>query len=198
MLRTLFALTVAAAMGTAPAYAQDTAATPAPDQAAPAPAAPKVLTKEEAAVGDVYQRTEGDWTMMCEKTVAGDDPCRMSQLLRDDNGNPVIEVELTRLSGENVPAAVLIFNTPVLTLLPEGVTLTIDGGNPAKLPFLFCEPKSCVSRVNLREADTGAFKRGSAATVRIVPMQAPDNSVTVKMSLAGFTAAYDSLQPVGQ
>ncbi|MBV2360855.1 invasion associated locus B family protein [Thalassococcus sp. CAU 1522] len=161
------------------------------DQTADAPSG-------EPAVGDVYQRQEGDWRLVCEKTLSGEDPCRMAQLMRDANNNPVMEAELTRLAGENLPAAVMVINTPLLTLLTEGVTLTIDGGSPAKIPFMFCDNQSCVARVNLREQDVSTFKRGNVARVRIVPLAAPDNSVTVDMSLKGFTAAFDSIPALAQ
>ena len=191
MTRFLVSLTCIAAFAAAPAFAQQAdEGTTDPSLVPPVPA---VKTEAEANVGDLYAKVEGDWRLACEKTLSGDDPCRMGQLLRDEAGNPVIEVEVTRLKGENLPDAMMVINTPVGTILPEGVTVTIDGGKPAKLPFFYCDGQVCVTRVNLREADATAFKRGNVAEVRIVPVTAPNNPVSVNMSLTGFTAAYDSL-----
>jgi invasion protein IalB len=162
-------------------------------EAAPAPTPPPLKTEEEAVVGEAYGRIEGDWRVLCQKTLSGDDPCRMGQLLRDTAGNPVIEVEVTRFQGENAPDAVMIINTPVGTILTEGVTLTIDASKPAKVPFFYCDGQVCVSRVNLRDADATAFKRGNVTKVSIVPVTNPGQTVSVDMSLTGFTAAYDSL-----
>ena len=197
MTRPLVILSMLAALAAGPVWAQESTATT--EEAQAEEAAP--ATEGEAAVpavGEPYERTEGDWTLVCQKTLSGDDPCRMAQLLRDNQDNPVIEAELSRLEGENLPAAVMVFNTPLLTVLPEGVTLSIDGGSPVKIPFLFCDRSACIARVNLRDPDVNAFKRGGAATVRIVPLAAPDNSVTLTMSLTGFTAAYDSIIPISQ
>ncbi|MDJ0822197.1 MAG: invasion associated locus B family protein [Paracoccaceae bacterium] len=192
MTRPLVLLSMVAALVAGPVWAQEsTTEAPAEEAAQAAEGAAAV-----PAVGDSYERTEGDWTLICEKTLSGDDPCRMAQLLRDNNDNPVIEAELSRLQGENLPSAVMVFNTPLLTVLPEGVTLSIDGGSPVKIPFLFCDRSACIARVNLRDPDVNTFKRGANATVRIVPLAAPDNSVTLTMSLTGFTAAYDSINPV--
>lgn len=196
MTRSILTLSLLATLLTGPVFAQqatdDAAAAPAADAAAPA--GPVFKTAEEAAVDETYGRTEGDWNVICQKTLSGEDPCLMAQLLRDEAGNPVINVEVSRLKVEGGPDAMMIINTPVGTILPEGVSVTIDNGKPAKLPFFYCDGQVCVTRVNLRDADAAAFKRGNLAKVRIVPVTNPNEPVTVNMSLKGFTAAYDALQ----
>jgi invasion protein IalB len=186
--------TVASILFAGYAAAQDTTTTEAPAEDA-APAAP--LTKETAEIGQAYRTTNGDWNVDCEKTLSGNDPCLMVQVLRDDANIAVMETEVTRLPSGNGPAAVLLIKTPLMTLLPEGVTLSIDGGDPARIPFLFCDSSICMARANLREQDVAAFKRGVKAALRIVPVAAPDQSVTVDMSLSGFTASYDGLPELG-
>lgn len=199
MTRSLFALSLIAALAAAPVMAQQ-ADTEAEAEAAPAETAeaapaqpPRMKTEEEAVVGEPYGRIEGDWRVVCQKTLSGEDPCRMGQLLRDEAGNPVIEVEVSRFKGGNAPDAVMVINTPVGTILTEGVTLTIDTSKPAKVPFFYCDGQVCVSRVNLRDADAAAFKRGNMAKVTIVPVTNPGTPVSVDMPLTGFTASYDSL-----
>ena len=176
--------------------------TPAPeDTSTEAPA--DATTEEEAPANDpadnLYTETHGDWTTVCEKVLTGDDPCgSMQQVLKGAEGNDVIQIELNRLTGANTPAAVMLINTPLLTLLPEGVGLSIDGGKTARVPFFVCDNSKCIARVSLRNEDVSAFKRGNAATMTIVPANAPDQKITTEMSLSGFTAAYDSLKEFGQ
>lgn len=155
------------------------------------------VTKETAEIGQAYRTTNGDWNVDCEKTVSGNDPCLMIQVLRDEADIAVMETEVTRVNSGSGSAAVMLIKTPLMTLLPEGVTLRIDGGDPARIPFFFCDSSVCLARANLRDQDVAAFKRGAKAELRIVPVAAPNQSVTVDMSLRGFTASYDSLPVLG-
>lgn len=202
MTNRLFLLsTVASLLFAGFAAAQDTSTAEAPAETTEAPAedaAPVVpLTKETAEIGQGYRTTNGDWNVDCEKTVSGDDPCLMNQVLRNDEDFAIMETEVTRLASGSGSAAVLLIKTPLMTMLPEGVTLRIDGGDPARIPFFFCDSSICMARANLRDQDVAAFKRGSKAELRIVPVAAPDQSVTVEMSLSGFTASYDVLPELG-
>lgn len=183
MKNTLALLSLVAATLAVPALAQE--------EAAPAPQQP-ATSADDAAVGDLYQLREGAWTLVCEKTLTGDDPCSMMQLLRDGTGNPVMQAEVNR-AGADGRAAVMQINTPLLTLLPRGVSLSIDEGKAARVPFLYCDPEACVARVDLRPGDLAAFKQGNKADLAVVPITAPDQSVAVTMSLEGFTAAFDAL-----
>jgi invasion protein IalB len=71
--------------------AQDAAAPAAP--AAATPAAP--LTKETAAIGQIYVASKSDpWETRCTKTDGAKDPCQLFQLLRDEKGGAVAEVNL--------------------------------------------------------------------------------------------------------
>ncbi len=48
------------------------------------------------------------------------------------------------------------------------------------------------ARIGLTEPEVEALKRGVTATLEIVPAQAPDQTVSIEASLAGFTAAYEA------
>ena len=54
----------------------------------------------------------------------------------------------------------------------------------------------CLSMLNSTKTKNliEGFKKGSAATVTIVPVGAPDQKVALAVSLKGFTAGYDALQ----
>ncbi|MFQ3184126.1 MAG: invasion protein IalB [Alteromonas macleodii] len=138
------------------------------------------------------QEVFSDWALRCLKVEDGDDPCQMYQLLSDAEGNAIAEIAIVSLSssGEAVAGATIV--APLETSLSEQITLRVDGGQARRFPFDFCNAGGCVTRVGLTETDMALFQRGATATLSMVPAAAPDQIVTVTMSLSGFTAAYNA------
>jgi invasion protein IalB len=210
-LRIALSLALATLLATASAQAQETAApegqpaaeegatgqTPAAEGGAEAgglsmgePVAP-----DGGEIGTPYVKEEhGSWQIRCIRTPSGVDPCQLYQLLRDDEGNPVSEFSLFPLTppqGDAVAGGNII--TPLETLLTQAVTLQIDTGEPRRYPFTFCTPAGCFARIGYSAADIDRFKRGRSATLSIVPLVAPDQRISLTVSLTGFTAGYDAL-----
>jgi invasion protein IalB len=189
------ALVVALAAG--PAAAQETTETPpAADAGTGNDLSMGVEVGGEPKVGDSYIKATFElWEQRCVKTESGADPCQLYQLLKDKDGTAVAELSLFNLpEGTEGPAvAGATFIAPLETLLGEGVRMTVDGGNPKAYPFTFCAQIGCVSRIGFSAEDIATFKRGAAATVTVVPFVAPDEVVTVEVSLRGFTAGYDAM-----
>jgi invasion protein IalB len=185
----------------APLAAQDTVEeTPAPEtDTTVAPADPAdgldmgtPIEGGDPAVGQAYTReTFGDWSMRCLRAPEGPDPCQLYQLLLDSDGNAVAEISMFPLPDGSRAAAGATIVAPLETLLTEQVVISIDGGAAKTYPFTFCNMGGCVARVGFTAEDITAFKRGSAATMRIVPAVAPDQTVELKISLLGFTAGFD-------
>lgn len=134
-----------------------------------------------------------DWALRCLKVAEGDDPCQLYQLLSDEDGNSVAEVAIVSLenSGQAVAGATIV--VPLETLLPEQLTLRVDGGQARRFPYSFCNAGGCVARIGLTANDIALFKRGAAATLSMVPAGAPDQTVVATMSLSGFTAGFDAV-----
>ncbi|QOL80116.1 invasion associated locus B family protein [Pseudooceanicola spongiae] len=200
-----------------PALAQDAAA-PAQDTTAPETTAPAAEAAPADAnstgglsmgedpnatpqAGQTYIKEEiGDWALQCVKTEDGkDEPCQLYQLLRDDTDNPVAEIVLFRVSGAGQVAAGASVIAPLQTLLPSGVLLSVDDGQPKKYPFSVCSRVGCVARIGLTEAEVNAMKNGKQANIVIRPFSAPDVEVKLPASLIGFTAGFDktSQMPIG-
>ncbi len=183
-------LAVCVAMSPVMSLAQDAAA---------APAAP--LTKETAKTGQVYTASKSDpWETRCTKTDAGTDPCKLFQLLHDDKGGPVAEVNLfavapnpNAVAGDPVAAAGAAIVAPLETLLSTGVVIQIDDKEAKVYPFAFCNRYGCVARIGFTAAELDMLKAGTAAKITIVPAAAPQNKVTLAMSLSGFTAGFDAV-----
>lgn len=142
--------------------------------------------------------THGDWAIQCLRVQEGPEPCQMYQLLKDQNGNNVAEVSIFRLNNSGQVAAGGTFVVPLETLLTEKLNMRVDSGQAKRYDFSFCTTVGCYARVGFTAEDVASFRRGAAANVTIVPALAPDQRVTVTMSLSGFTAAYDEITALEQ
>lgn len=150
--------------------------------------------------GDTYRVSEhGDWELRCieagQDAEGNDvkDPCQLYQLLEDQNGNSVAEINLFNLAGDDSLAAGATIVTPLETLLTRQVVMTVDGGQSKAYPFTFCTQIGCFARVGFTSGDVASFRRGNQAKIVIVPAQAPDQTVELTMSLTGFTAGFEAV-----
>ncbi len=132
-----------------------------------------------------------DWTLQCLEVSADNEVCQMYQLLTDGNGANVAEVNIFRLQGGGQAVAGGTFTVPLETLLTQKLRVSIDGREAKLYDFSFCTVQGCFARVGFTAEDVNLFKAGNEAVITIVPVVAPDQTVSVSMSLAGFTAAYD-------
>ncbi|MEM8592399.1 MAG: invasion associated locus B family protein [Pseudomonadota bacterium] len=151
---------------------------------------------EGRVVGEEYiKESFGDWGHRCVVAAEGEDPCNGYQLLFDEDGNSVAEMSIIPLAngGQAVAGGTIV--TPLETLLTRQVTLQIDAGPGRRYPFTFCSRGGCIARVGFTQEDVEALKRGANATLSIVPAGSPDTVVALNVSLSGFTAAFDALQP---
>lgn len=148
-------------------------------------------------LGERYAKSEhGDWSLACIKTEADNDPCSLLQILNDQSGNAVAEVSMFRLEGGGQAVAGATVIVPLETLLPAQLTISVDGAQGKRYNYSFCNPIGCIAQIGLTAADIDAFKKGNTATVSLVPAPAPDQRVTLNMSLKGFTAGYDAVDVV--
>jgi invasion protein IalB len=111
-------------------------------------------------------------------------------LLKDGQGNNVAEFTIFGLPEGNEGPAVAgaTFIAPLETLLTAGMTLQIDAGQAKAYPFTFCAELGCVARIGFTAEEIAQMKKGAAATITIVPFVAPEERVTLTVSLKGFTA----------
>ncbi|MGR3759410.1 invasion associated locus B family protein [Roseobacteraceae bacterium NS-SX3] len=216
MLKLLTPITLAAMLAAAAPLAaqetkpaeEDTAAQPADQaedtQSQAEPKADEVLDLGQPAdsgglkVGDRYSKEKhGDWDLACVKTEAETDPCELLQVLTGPEGKPMAEISMFRIEQEGaqaVAAATII--VPLETLLPAGLTISVDGAPSKRYNYTFCAPVGCFARIGLTASDIDAFKKGSEAVLALRPAPAPDQLVELKMSLKGFTAGYNAVDVV--
>jgi len=145
--------------------------------------------------GSTYvAETHGDWEIRCVRAPEGQvEPCQLYQLLVDETGNPVAEMNVFDLPDQGGIAAGATIITPLETLLQPGLRLRIDDGQWVEYPFAFCQPVGCFVRLGLRPQDLESYRGGDTVNIAIVPLPAPDQVVQVSASLSGFTAGFTAL-----
>lgn len=160
---------------------------------------PPVVAQEtdettEEGIGEVYLREDhGDWAMRCVRTPEDQpDQCHLYQRLFSEPENALAEALFYANAPGSDPAAFVEFITPLRTLLTAGLGVSIDGGQPNRVPFTFCQATGCVARVPLNALELQAFRAGGKSTIFIVPVGA-NQAVTADMSLSGFTAGMGAL-----
>jgi invasion protein IalB len=153
----------------------------------------QIAVEEE--VGKTYvESVHGDWELRCIKAPEGQkDPCQLYQLLKDQNGNSVAEINMFNMPNDDQLAAGATIVTPLETLLTRNVVLAVDGGKAKSYPFTFCTAIGCFARVGFVDEDVSAFKRGNIAKIVVIPAQAPKQKVELTVSLKGFTAAFEAV-----
>lgn len=204
--RSLFtAFSLVLALGTAghaqetTAPAADAPAAPAADgAAAPAAGADALSMGAEAAApdgpGTAYTAATFEaWQQRCMRTTDGADPCQLYQLLKDAQGTSVAEISIFTLSKGQQAVAGATIVAPLETLLTEQLTIAVDDATPKRYPFTWCARLGCVARIGFTQAEIDGLKKGAKATMTIVPVAAPDQKVTLDISLKGFTAGYDAV-----
>ncbi|MGH1465506.1 MAG: invasion associated locus B family protein [Cognatishimia sp.] len=160
------------------------------------PTVPGLSTGEtvqaEEQVPQVETEVIGDWTVSCIDQEAGK-ACRMNQVLKDETGQPVVDVTLFPIQNAGQIALGGSIMAPLETLLTEQMTIAVDSGQAKRYPFAFCTSAGCISRIGLSSEDVSSYRNGAKAVLTIVPALAPDQKVELTMSLSGFTKSYETV-----
>lgn len=136
----------------------------------------------------------GDWQIRCIRAPEGQlEPCQLYQLLYDGGEVPAAEVNIFDVPDEGPVVAGAQIVTPLDTLLNQPLRIQVDDGQALRYPYTFCQEFGCVVRIGLTEENIQSYRRGSEAIVTIIPLQAPDQSANLVMSLTGFTDAFEAL-----
>lgn len=152
---------------------------------------------EAFAPGEPYLvATHRDWELLCTRFEEdGDEVCEIYQLLLDQNESPIAEISIAAIPpGSGIVAGATI-TTPLETFLPAGLGWSIgDAENMRVEGFRMCAVIGCIARIGFEQAEIDEMRRGTHANVTIVPFVAIDQPVDIRVSLLGFTAAFEDLQ----
>jgi invasion protein IalB len=145
--------------------------------------------------------THGAWKIQCEEMPAGDaaaglEPgkkvCVMVQSTRNEK-NPKAGLTLVLVKSKQGEKNVTMMRVvaPIGVFLPTGVALEIDGAAVGRVPFTRCMPQICLAFAEASPETLDKMKKGSAANFIIY--EAPGLGLPMKISLEGFSAAFDAL-----
>jgi len=151
-----------------------------------------VQAQEGEGGGEQAQAAERDpqenWLKICEPLESGERACIMRQVVLQNNqfkGSFVLRNDPGQESRLMAVAAV-----PLGVLLPFQMTWQIDGAQPVRVPFMTCDPRSCVAQLVINEAYVNSLKRG--ATLTLTAKNRQNQDFTVDINLSGFTATYEA------
>jgi len=173
-------LTFLAALATAPVLAQD------------AETADQNFPTAEAIADDAngVVARHGDWQIRCAPE---GNNCRMFQAGFDEEGNEIANISLQPLPEGSAALLGASVVTPLLTLLPRGVTMGIDDGVPAAYPFSWCDRAGCYARFGMTTGQVDAMKAGTSAYLSLFAIVDQSKEIRASVSLVGFTDAFDDL-----
>ena len=80
---------------------------------------------------------------------------------------------------------------PLGVLLPPGIAISIDGGEPERLPIRHCEPGGCLAPFELEDGILRQLRSGTE--LQVMAYGIDEQQVSIPVSLMGFTAALNAL-----
>lgn len=131
------------------------------------------------------------WRARCQ-TQEGQEFCEIYQnVLNEENQQPVLQV-IVAYPPPAEGAAVAAFIMPLGVLLPPGVAVKIDEGEPLRFPVQRCQQVGCVAQLPLDKNQLANWRAG--ATGSFLLHRGDGQTVSIPFSLSGFTAASDALK----
>ncbi len=134
-----------------------------------------------------------DWVIACEQREDGETgQCYMAQnVALRESGERLVHVAVGYSArGGDRPAALL--TVPLGVFLPAGVALTIDGGEPRRMPLEYCIAAGCRALLPLDPSTESELKAGRQA--QVIFQDLTRREIAVPVSLLGFTAGLRALR----
>lgn len=146
-----------------------------------------LLATGMAPAGAQQQQQPQGWFKACTKQQEID-ICNVQNIVTAQTGQLVTAISLLELKGK-VSRKVFQVSVPSGRMVTPGIGLQVDGGKAQKLDYAICFPDRCIAEAQLSDQMVASFKKGSTLTLTSVNFQNQQNPV--KVSLEGFTGAYD-------
>ena len=133
------------------------------------------------------ERPDQKWAKICSK--AGEnDICVVQFTIVTPTNQLVTGVNLLTSKGQT-NRSIFQVAVPSGRFIPQGVKVKIDNGAENTLPYSICLPDRCTAEIPLDDRLVQALKNGGELTLTSTNFRAQENPV--KVTLSGFTAAYD-------
>ena len=140
-----------------------------------------------------HGQTFEDWTTRCEQAPGtAMERCFIFQnLVLEESGQRLVHMAVGYLAANGQAAAVVTM--PLGISLPLGASISVDGGTPHEIVIERCDSNGCIGAVALSEQLVANLKRGREARVSF--HDGTRRRIAVPVSLLGFTAGFNSLEP---
>ncbi len=176
------------------AMAQDTTETEAPAaETGSTPATPPAGDPAAAESRIQVKSTHGDWQVLC---APDESDCYMYQVALNYRNQPVADFNIVRIEDDTPAKAGVTVLTPLGTLLTAGLVMQVDDNDPRQFPFVWCDGAGCFSRFAFDEEFLNDLKAGQQGLVSLRSMSNPAQEIILNLSLDGFTAAFNELEPL--
>ena len=140
-----------------------------------------------------HGQTFRDWTARCEQAPGtSTQRCFIFQnLVLKESGKRLVHMAVGYLAANGQAAAVITM--PLGISLPAGASISVDEGPPREIVIERCDASGCVGTVALNDRLITDLKHGRAARVSF--HDGSRRRISVPLSLLGFTAGFNSLDP---
>lgn len=135
-----------------------------------------------------------DWSARCETPKDTEkERCFIFQRLvtrKDDAYIPVLHVLVGYITADSRPG--LFATVPLGVSLPQGLKLSVDGGDAVSFGYSHCNNQGCLGALALSEELIAKMKAGQQALITF--HSGAQQPVTISVSLQGFTAGFKALR----
>lgn len=180
------ALPLAVAQEAPPAGQLQPKSTQAPK--APAAGAPAGATAAAPAGGT----TDDAWVKLCMRNdqTANKEICLINhEGLEPNTGMVLIAAAVRKVEGEDKQQLLIRVPTAYALVIPPGVQLKIDEGQPIQLQYAICFPTSCQVQLELTKELMDSMRQGKQMVVAAMNIQ--QKTMGFPVPLTGFAKAYD-------
>lgn len=191
---------LALGLGTSLAIAQDAQPVPkttaAPKAAAPAPAPAAPAPAAAAAAGAAPAAGAGPedsaWVKLCLKNeqTGNKEICLVNhEGLEPNTGMVLVAAAVRSVEGEDKQSLLVRLPTAYSLVMPAGVQIKIDEGEPISLQYAVCFPTSCQVQMDLTKEMFDSMRKGKQMVVAAMNIQ--QKTMGFPVPLTGFAKAYD-------
>ena len=177
----------ALALGTTLAVAQESTA-----PKATAPAAPAAAPAAPAAGAQAGAPEESAWVKLCLKNeqTANKQVCLVNdEGLEPNTGMVLVAAAVRSIEGEDKQHLLVRLPTAYSLVIPAGVQIKIDDGEPISLQYAVCFPTSCQVQMELSKEMFDKMRKGKQMVVAAMNMQ--QKAMAFPVPLTGFGKTFD-------
>jgi invasion protein IalB len=157
-----------------------------------APKSPTAGAPGAAPAGAPTTATEDAWVKLCMKSeqTQNKEICLINhEGLEPNTGMVLIAAAVRKVQGEEKQQLLVRVPTAYALVIPAGVQIKIDEGQPIQLQYAICFPTSCQVQIELTKELMDQLRNGKQMVVAAMNIQ--QKTMGFPVPLTGFAKAYD-------